>query len=207
VLSVGSGFVLNASRRAGSVRRLIGEGSQGAVFEWRSPMGPVGRVEVVLPQHRDRCATSDGHRPHRTRGARSEIPVADGVRRARVGAGIRLPHAASTRVLGRPLRVAHREGRRTVLGDLFAGHRTGGQLSRAPQRGPLLPRHQFRQRLLRSVDRSPTHLRQRQRGIDGASPSYVLGTRRFMAPEIVRREASPSTATDLYSLSVLCSTC
>ncbi len=40
-------------------------------------------------------------------------------------------------------------------------------------------------------------------GIDGASPSFVLGTRRFMAPEIVRREASPSTATDLYSLSVL----
>lgn len=40
-------------------------------------------------------------------------------------------------------------------------------------------------------------------GVDGGSPSAVLGTRRFMAPEIVRREASPSTATDLYSLSVL----
>ena len=31
-------------------------------------------------------------------------------------------------------------------------------------------------------------------GIDGATPSLVLGTRRFMAPEIVRREAAPSTA-------------
>jgi DNA-binding helix-hairpin-helix protein with protein kinase domain len=40
-------------------------------------------------------------------------------------------------------------------------------------------------------------------GIDGASPSAVLGTRRFMAPEIVRREAAPSIATDLYSLAVL----
>jgi serine/threonine protein kinase len=40
-------------------------------------------------------------------------------------------------------------------------------------------------------------------GIDGASPSVVLGTRRFMAPEIVRGEAGPSTTTDLYSLSVL----
>lgn len=40
-------------------------------------------------------------------------------------------------------------------------------------------------------------------GIDGASTSVVLGTRRFMAPEIVRREAVPSTATDLYSLAVL----
>lgn len=40
-------------------------------------------------------------------------------------------------------------------------------------------------------------------GIDGASPSPVLGSRRFMAPEIVRGEAEPSTSTDLYSLAVL----
>lgn len=40
-------------------------------------------------------------------------------------------------------------------------------------------------------------------GIDGVSPSAVLGTRRFMAPEIVRRRAAPSANTDLYSLSVL----
>jgi DNA-binding helix-hairpin-helix protein with protein kinase domain len=40
-------------------------------------------------------------------------------------------------------------------------------------------------------------------GIDGESPSPVLGTRRFMAPEIVRGEAGPSRRTDLYSLSVL----
>lgn len=40
-------------------------------------------------------------------------------------------------------------------------------------------------------------------GIDGVGPSAVLGTRRFMAPEIVRGEASPSSHTDLYALSVL----
>lgn len=40
-------------------------------------------------------------------------------------------------------------------------------------------------------------------GIDGVGPVSVLGTRRFMAPEVVRREASPSTDTDLYSLAVL----
>jgi len=40
-------------------------------------------------------------------------------------------------------------------------------------------------------------------GIDGVSTSNVLGTRRFMAPEIVRGEAAPSTRTDLFSLSVL----
>jgi DNA-binding helix-hairpin-helix protein with protein kinase domain len=40
-------------------------------------------------------------------------------------------------------------------------------------------------------------------GIDGHSDSAVLGTMRFMAPEVVRREAMPSRRTDLYSLSVL----
>lgn len=37
---------------------------------------------------------------------------------------------------------------------------------------------------------------------DGAPPS-VFGTRKFMAPEIVRREAMPSTRTDLYSMAVM----
>lgn len=40
-------------------------------------------------------------------------------------------------------------------------------------------------------------------GVEGRDPALVLGTSRFMAPEIVRGEAMPSTATDLYSLSVL----
>lgn len=40
-------------------------------------------------------------------------------------------------------------------------------------------------------------------GVDGMSPAAVMGTRRFMAPEIVRHEAVPSIQTDLYSLAVL----
>jgi len=39
--------------------------------------------------------------------------------------------------------------------------------------------------------------------VDGAAVLGVLGTPRFMAPEIVRGEAIPSTNTDLFSLSVL----
>jgi DNA-binding helix-hairpin-helix protein with protein kinase domain len=39
--------------------------------------------------------------------------------------------------------------------------------------------------------------------IDGAGVLGVLGTPRFMAPEVVRGEALPSTQTDLFSLSVL----
>lgn len=39
--------------------------------------------------------------------------------------------------------------------------------------------------------------------IDGTVGGGVLGTPRYMAPEIVRREALPSSRTDLWSLSVL----
>ena len=39
--------------------------------------------------------------------------------------------------------------------------------------------------------------------VDGAGVLGVLGTPRFMAPEVVRGEAVPSTQTDLFSLSVL----
>jgi eukaryotic-like serine/threonine-protein kinase len=39
--------------------------------------------------------------------------------------------------------------------------------------------------------------------IDNGEGSGILGTPRFMAPEIVRREAYPSTQTDLFSLAVL----
>lgn len=39
--------------------------------------------------------------------------------------------------------------------------------------------------------------------VDGVTPSTVSGTAGFMAPEIVRGDAMPSVATDLYSLSVL----
>jgi eukaryotic-like serine/threonine-protein kinase len=39
-------------------------------------------------------------------------------------------------------------------------------------------------------------------GVDGG-PTTVLGTPRFMAPEVVRGEALPSTQTDLFSLAVM----
>lgn len=39
--------------------------------------------------------------------------------------------------------------------------------------------------------------------VDGSGRAGVLGTPRFMAPEVVRGEALPSTQTDLFSLAVL----
>ncbi|MEM7097857.1 MAG: serine/threonine protein kinase [Pseudomonadota bacterium] len=38
--------------------------------------------------------------------------------------------------------------------------------------------------------------------VDGA-PASIYGTRKFMAPEVVRRETLPSTATDLFSMAVM----
>lgn len=40
-------------------------------------------------------------------------------------------------------------------------------------------------------------------GIDGAASAGVIGTPRFMAPEIVTGQAQPSTQTDLFSLAAL----
>jgi serine/threonine protein kinase len=40
-------------------------------------------------------------------------------------------------------------------------------------------------------------------GIDGVSEATVLGTQRFMAPEVVRGAKKPNTNTDLFSLAVL----
>jgi eukaryotic-like serine/threonine-protein kinase len=40
-------------------------------------------------------------------------------------------------------------------------------------------------------------------GVDGDSYTAVLGTRKFMAPEVVRGDAFPSAQTDLHSLAVL----
>ncbi|MEV1130080.1 hypothetical protein [Agromyces sp. NPDC049794] len=40
-------------------------------------------------------------------------------------------------------------------------------------------------------------------GVDGDSFSAVLGTRKFMAPEVIRGEAMPSAQSDLHSLAVL----
>ncbi|MDI2098110.1 protein kinase domain-containing protein [Ruicaihuangia caeni] len=40
-------------------------------------------------------------------------------------------------------------------------------------------------------------------GVDGASYTAVLGTRRFMAPEVIRGDALPSAQSDLHSLAVL----
>ena len=40
-------------------------------------------------------------------------------------------------------------------------------------------------------------------GVEGAARAGVLGTPRFMAPEVVRGDAMPSTQTDLFSLAVL----
>ena len=64
------------------------------------------------------------------------------------------------------------------------------RLPPAPHRGPLLPGHLAEERLLRSERRRHPHLRQRQRRHRRDVGGGVLGTPRYMAPEIVGERGS-----------------
>jgi serine/threonine protein kinase len=67
----------------------------------------------------------------------------------------------------------------------------------------LLSGHQFRRLLHRRAERGTIQICDADNiAVDG-EPGGVYGTRKFMAPDVVRREALPSTKTDLYSMAVL----
>jgi serine/threonine protein kinase len=203
MLTIGSELVLPASGRACRVRRLLGEGSQGVVFEAEVP----GSGLLALKWYYAHTASSAQRRAIDDlvdRGAPSDrflwpVEVVD--QPPVVGFGYLMPLrppqyvGLSELLAGKvdiPFSVAtalcmqlsqsflrlHSEGlcyRDISFGNVFFDPTTG-------------------QPLICDNDNV---------GIDGASSSAVLGTRRFMAPEIVRGEAQPSTQTDLYSLAVL----
>jgi DNA-binding helix-hairpin-helix protein with protein kinase domain len=203
-LSAGSEVELPQTRRRATVRRFIGEGSQGAVYDvvvepsgehhalkWYFPSLATDRqraainelIELGTPDDRFLWPTELAHRPGEP-GFGYLMPL-------RGHAAVGLADLLTGKVdvpfstvctLGMELSdtflALHNQGlcyRDISFGNVFFVPRTGR---------PLI------------CDNDNV-------GVDGASPSAVLGTRRFMAPEIVRREAAPSTATDLYSLSVL----
>jgi serine/threonine protein kinase len=203
MLTIGSELVLPASGRACRVRRLLGEGSQGVVFEAEVP----GSDLLALKWYYTHTASSAQRRAIEDlvdRGAPSDrflwpVEVVD--QPPVVGFGYLMPLrppqyvGLSELLAGKvdiPFSVAtalcmqlsqsflrlHSEGlcyRDISFGNVFFDPTTG-------------------QPLICDNDNV---------GIDGESSSAVLGTRRFMAPEIVRGEAQPSTQTDLYSLAVL----
>lgn len=203
-LAAGSEVHLPQTRRVATVRRFIGEGSQGAVYDVvTEPTGEHHALKWYFPSlgnERQRRAIDElierGSPDHRFLWP-TEIALVPGspsfgyLMPLRDQASVGLADLLTGKVdvpfstictLGMELSDTflslHNEGlcyRDISFGNVFFDPRTGR---------PLI------------CDNDNV-------GVDGASPSAVLGTRRFMAPEIVRRESAPSTATDLYSLAVL----
>jgi eukaryotic-like serine/threonine-protein kinase len=204
LLSVGADVTLMRSGRRARVGRFIGEGSQGAVFEARlEETGEAVAVKWYAP--------SLGHAAQRAaiealvdRGAPderflwpSELVSCPGSASFGYAMPLRPPAYAGLADLlsGRvdvPFSTVCTLG--MGLADSFLKLHNEGLCYRDISFGNLFFDPGTGRPLICDNDNV---------GVNGASPSAVLGTRRFMAPEIVRREALPSTDTDLYSLAVL----
>lgn len=203
-LSSGSEVQLPQSRRRATVRRFIGEGSQGSVYDvvveptgehfalkWYFESRNLDRQRAVIDDLIERGAP-DGRFLWPTEIATSDgqstfgylMPLRD---RSSVGLADLLTGKVDV-----PFSIVCTLG--MELADTFLSLHSQGLCYRDISFGNVFFDPTTGRPLICDNDNV---------GVDGASPSAVLGTRRFMAPEIVRREASPSTATDLYSLSVL----
>jgi len=204
VLSVGSEFMLSASRRACAIRSFIGEGSQGSVFEVAvGPDASPAALKWCFPK----TATADQRASIEhliDRGAPDsrflwptelvELPT-------EVGFGYLMPlRPASSAGLSELL-----TGKIDVAFSVICtlGMELASSFLALHSEGLCYRDISFGNVFFEPASGRPLICDNDNVGIDGMSPSFVLGTRRFMAPEIVRREASPSTNTDLYSLSVL----
>lgn len=203
-LNLGSEVTLPHSRRRATVRRFIGEGSQGAVYDVVvEPTGAHHALKWYFPgiaNDRQRATIEDLI----DRGAPderflwpTEIAIADN----KAGFGYLMPLRDRSSVGLADLLTGKVDATFSMvctlgmeLADSFLALHSQGLCYRDISFGNVFFDPTTGRPLICDNDNV---------GVDGASPSAVLGTRRFMAPEIVRREAAPSTATDLYSLSVL----
>ena len=203
VITIGSQLTLPGSNRRIAVRRLLGEGSQGVVFDAIDDNG----IELAVKWYYPHTASESQRRAIALlveRGAPSKRflwPEAMVQQPGIQGFGYVMP-----------LRLATHAGLSELLvGKVDVGFRGVCRLCLELAHGFLLLHSEglcYRDISFGNVffdprDGTPLICDNDNVGVDGASPIAVLGTRRFMAPEIVRREALPSTQTDLYSLSVL----
>lgn len=203
-LKSGSIVELPQTKRTASVRKLLGEGSQGSVFDivvepsgehralkWYFPSSGLARQRAAIDQLVERGS------PDRRFLWPTEIAVIHGEASFGYVMPLRDPTSVSladllTGKVDVTLSTVCALG--MELADTFLQLHSQGLCYRDISFGNIFFDPQSGRPLICDTDNV---------GVDGASTSAVLGTRRFMAPEIVRREASPSTVTDLYSLAVL----
>ncbi len=204
MVSVGTQFTLSKSRRHGVVTRFIGEGSQGTVYEvevgptaqpaalkWYFPNTATHAQKVSIAELIDRGAPDD-----RFLWPSELVELVD-----TAGFGYLMPLRTQSSAGLSELLMGKIDVPFSVICTL--GMELAGTFLALHSQGLCYRDISFGNVFFDPVTGRPLICDNDNVGIDGVSPSFVLGTRRFMAPEIVRREASPSTATDLYSLSVL----
>jgi len=204
VIKPGDRVTLSRSGRTATLVRLIGEGSQGAVFEAVASNGERLAAKWYLPR-----SGTDGQRALIgdlvDRGAPDErflwplelIAATDGTE----GFGYVMPlrpddYAGLAEMLTGKVDVGFSVVCRLSLelADAFLRLHTEGLCYRDISFSNVFFDPRSGRPLICDNDNV---------GVDGRSMTGVLGTRRFMAPEIVRRDANPSGVTDLYSLAVL----
>lgn len=198
---------LDSSGRTGEVSRLLGEGGQGSVFEVVVPGPDGGGERLALKWYFPGSATDAQRRA-----------IADLIERGRPSQRflwpLELVSASDEPGFGyvMPLRPPQYVGLAALMGGgVEATLRTictiGFQLADAylllHTQGLCYRDISFGNVFFDPLDGNTLICDNDNVGIEGRSPSAVMGTRRFMAPEIVRREANPNTSTDLYSLAVL----
>jgi serine/threonine protein kinase len=202
MITTGSQLLLPGSLRPLTVRRFIGEGSQGAVFEADDGVQPLA-LKWYFPH------TGTAHQ----RGAIAEL-IERGTPSRRFLWPQQLVDARGEPGFGytMPLRPDRYAGLVDLLtGKVDAPFSTICRLCidladsflQLHSQGLCYRDISFGNVFFHPVSGVPLICDNDNVGIDGRGPVAVLGTRRFMAPEIVRREASPSSQTDLYSLAVV----
>ncbi len=207
VLDPGALILLAGSERHAVIKRLIGSGGQGSVYEIDDSHGPLA-LKVYF----------------------SQTVNADPRLAQRLDRGIALgpPDNAflwpldRARILGRPDLVAYvmpmRESRFVGMKRLISAppDRVSPKLvdraiaclltaecfHKLHARGQCYQDISFGNLFLDPLNGEIAICDNDNVDVNGA-PAAVYGTRKFMAPEIVRREALPSTITDLYSMAVM----
>jgi DNA-binding helix-hairpin-helix protein with protein kinase domain len=184
-----------------SVGRRLGEGAQGVVHEATMGDAPcVVKWYRSVPQadelRRAIAALADRERPHPAFIWPIDLVVSDEM----AGFGYVMPllepgFVSFAQLLSRPqqppFRVIITIGRQLV--SAFEALHASGLCYRDINFGNLMVDPEQPQVAIIDNDNV---------GLDGGAV-FVWGTLRFMAPEVVRREAAPSSVTDLHSLAVL----